>query len=453
MTISHANKDSKSPTTAAPSVNKQFFMDKKDYHSYKLSAVDLPMLVTHFNKKHHIKIIINGETDLGKIFIEKNKQALSDKVALYKQNPQKYVNYLKKFWYSDYSEPKLESDPYVIWRKSEERKEIREALSSYLIQDDFNAGDFKNNLSVSDYNEINMILSKLPCAPLIETRIRHYIAELENERRDCCLSRQEALSEARSIQATLKANEAIGYLFTNNHTFEDDHFEALIITKDALISPINFFIDTSRSLQHSNNFSVPFSWSYPQATTTECGTLTLLYLKEILKNNHQQLKESCLIYPYYDTNNAVLKFAFIPSPHVLRYSQAGLFNDIIAKMMESSTKAILTTKANKKINLKTIQKILSDSMIEAKKHNDETTYAANKDLLQRLPLISSAWLKEYKTVQIKRNKMNDKQGLNRYLAYATQKCEARKNGVTTDFKHDEKQTAASAKTKQGCVTM
>lgn len=423
-----SNTQSESKSAPVPlSKNKQSYIDNTDYDTYQLTAEDAKAIASHLNKKHNIKIIFNGESDAAKQVVNKNIKPIQSIINLYQGNSLSAARYLQEFFLKKGSEPWNLSDPFAIWCRSysisyEVYKEVETAVSKFINDGDYS---IRRNLSPSELEELNSIAKSLSCAPIINQKIEQYIQKLENDILDCCITRSQAITEARAIQASLAADEVVGYFYTNYHKMKKDHFEGLIITKNSIIKPISWGVSYNKTLYDDKFFDIPHPEAVrAQATERECGTLTLLYLKELLKENHRQLNDLCLQFSYYLPKrmelDITLSHGFIPSPQVLRYSQSGTFNDCIKGMIAEPGEFKVGTK---NINATSIEKLLTDSMKIAKELKDDATYQQNKKILDQLPEFRKAWLAEYENAAAKRKQMNDTAGFNRYLVYRARKFE------------------------------
>jgi len=435
MTSSHDKKgppDTKSVSKPL-STSRASFLEIPSFYagSYSVRADELVNLVAHFNKKHAIKIFINGETIKGQEFIKTNVKTIQDKINEYAEtNKLRYANYLKRFWLGDL-QMVSKTASFEINKISPEYLIVKQAISKFL--DNTNAVDaslpFRKNLSTSEIEELNTIISQLTCVKEIDNKINRYIDHLRNEQKDCCILGEQVANEVYFIQKSLQENEAVGYMFTNNHRLDRDHFEALIITKNQIIKPVfwdmgMFKIVNNDTLPHATTPYV--SGILAQADGSACATLSLLYLKELLKNNHQQLDEYCLEFPYYKKGTfgeIELKQCFFPSPHVLRYSQSKRFNTLMEQMLKDADEIVIHKSEDEDVSAETIKKLLTESMAIAKEEKNDKVYEENKKILDALPTFREKWHKEYNSADMKRKQMDDVSGLNRYLAYRSKKME------------------------------
>ncbi len=83
---------------------------------------------------------------------------------------------------------------------------------------------------------------------------------------------------------------------------------------------------------------------YPQGDNYSCSTLSLIYAKELLKNDGMQLKEFSLKLRFYDNNDNEAVGFFVPPPSVLRYSQSSKYNEDIKNLFneQKSDNQIMT---------------------------------------------------------------------------------------------------------------
>lgn len=254
---------------------------------------------------------------------------------------------------------------------------------------------------------------------------------------DTALTKAEAVNEINEIRNSLKDDEAIGYVFTNNHRILRGHFEVIIITRDLIIKPCewgvldhqaitNKDIENLSSLEMLSHFvrHENYACLLPsvQAGKVECGTLGMLYLKELLKNNADQLRNFTIHIPFYDKKEK-LRYFCIPSPHVLRYSQSGTFNKIFLGMLSEQldpVKIPFEQRGNKDtLTVQTIAAILKNTMDKAGEKGDKKVIESCQILLKELPTFRAKWLENYHLVMPKRADMQTDQ--NEYLAYSTQR--------------------------------
>lgn len=117
----------------------------------------------------------------------------------------------------------------------------------------------------------------------------------------------------------------------------------------------------------------------PQADRTSCGTLTMMYAKELLKDDARGLKEFTLSFTYYNEKGEK-EYFFLPSPQVLRYSQISLYNEALQAIVshENDGQDGLVRKGAKKYMFHTIEKILIQSFKIALEKEDADVLEENQ---------------------------------------------------------------------------
>lgn len=132
------------------------------------------------------------------------------------------------------------------------------------------------------------------------------------------------------LQDRLDHEGIIGYLHTPLH-LEQGHTECFVITKELIIKPIEWWslnsekvvsINTHQQTASASLLHIFNSLLIPQADAISCATIGMAYLKTLLKNNGQQLKELCMLVPLEER----FKYFFVPSPELLSYSQSNAYN-------------------------------------------------------------------------------------------------------------------------------
>jgi hypothetical protein len=162
----------------------------------------------------------------------------------------------------------------------------------------------------------------------------------------------------------------------------------------------------------------------PQAGDTECGTLGILYLKELLKNGGDQLNNLSLRFPLSEKvlsgKDSVNRFLF-PAPQALRYSQSSFYNEVLLAMLEE-TDTVQISREGTNYTVNTLQKMLSDSVKVAEEKGDTQTVAADREVLNKLPEFRKKWMQAYEATQPKRQAM-DRNEINLFLAYKAKRME------------------------------
>lgn len=262
---------------------------------------------------------------------------------------------------------------------------------------------------------------------------------------DVGLNDDQVEQEVIHLQKTLKEGERVGYVYTNGHRLIPDHFEVLIISPTNIYRPADWndslskfeiYSDFNGVFVDSNLHEfvqVTITWHSkeyrgelikglprPQLSNTECAALGMLYLKELLKNNCQQMKDYTLTIPYYDRFDT-LQYLLIPSPHLLRYSQSDVYNQVIRAMIENENAEPTIVKHHKPLIHKecavfSIAFALQETM--RKSADNEDLHSECEMLLKLLPDFRKRWLAEYDKAMQKRETMHNGEE-NRYLSSKT----------------------------------
>lgn len=260
-----------------------------------------------------------------------------------------------------------------------------------------------------------------------------------------------AICEMRHLSASLKEGEYVGYMYTNQITHGCHHFEAFLIGAECIIKPVYWQIVDRLDLHYHKigktaaanlNFFYDLE-CFPQTRDKVCGTLALSYMKSLLKNNAQQLKEFTLCIPHNQgKRKPKIYYFFFPSPEVLRYSQSELFNKYLVALLDPEGKEFLHKGKYHRIPpLKThlenlIQELIKEpdpihETIESpikkpkEKHpkpslNKEVILKEAQTLLEQLPDFTKRWLSRYEKIKTKRNQMQGP-SYNEYLFYTSQR--------------------------------
>src|SRR3990167_4972966 len=394
-----------------------------NYTSYQLSAEDLPSIQQHYINKFNIKIILNGDTEFGQQCIANLQQKNQQAHAQFLITP--YACYLLKYWLDDvislHSAPAALKYYYIVNYISSHFYEYFAMLLTYIPAHFFKEENrLRRDLTANELIELDLCIRNCGNGPLIKLFnkfiARHKYQQLE-AMNDVGLSFSEVQEEVLMVQKQLQQThsaESIGYIFTNGYRQKRGHFEALIIAADKIILPIHWgyeargFFPLSHSNQHAK-FMVHYVHStyMAQAGRFECGTLSILYLKELLKNNSEQLKRYSLSFEC--TGVTTEKFWF-PSPHVLRFSQSRLFNKcLVAQLADQDMVKIVHNGMTYEV--KTLRKILSDAPSQE-----------NAAILLELDNFRKRWLTEWQHVETQHQNMQvniQANSHNTYLSYRT----------------------------------
>ncbi len=240
-------------------------------------------------------------------------------------------------------------------------------------------------------------------------------------REGLCLTEEQCVEEIYYIQKSLATHEgfkAVGYVLTSNTTQDSRHFEAVIITQDKIIKPATW----DRSYIQSELVYEPRAHgAMPQAGRFECGTLSFLYLKELLKENAKQLTQESFLLDYYDRSDNPKRF-FFPSPEVLRYSQSSLYNKFLVAMLMHDEAEVEVAHAGETYSVKTIKKMIDRSMVIARVNGNNNLIVRHKVFLASLPAFRAKWLAAYEASNQKRELMQS--DVNLYLACCTHRMRA-----------------------------
>lgn len=423
--------------------HKQEFLNQTFLPSpHSLAANELPFLIKYYQDKLNIKIYLNGtyhQSEEGKASLQQLKDNIQKDINNYKSD-KKYICYFQKFW----TKPGyLQTGPnefYHIGRTfssdfSAEYGNIYSNIKFLLTKND----EIKSDISDKDINELNAYISRNPSLQKkIDFYISTYISSLEQQKDNVWFNSKNCIKEIKLIQANLQTDEVVGYVFTQNNIQKVDHFEYFLIKKNEMIKPLHWYMGVCRKddlhkqlvlegftlyVASVNNLVLnQAGYICPQADQDSCATLGMLYLKELLKNNAEQMKLSlcfsfiCPNYPNYLQQIDI----FIPAPQALRYSQSSLFNEILAAAITDTIDPIKVSHSNTSYVITTFKKLLIDSIndtclpLETRKHN--------QSILKNYSEFSKAWLKEYDQMRDKRNLMN-KIPFNVYLNYQTHMME------------------------------
>ena len=329
-------------------------------HTRQMHVTELRKIRDHYREKKGITIIINGETEYGKSIIQDKIKRGTELISAY-QSEKKIIPYLKRFC------------PCFPFQLSRHSQFIINSISSFLNE---KTRSLKENLTSDEEAALLSICQTFSdeLKDLFNSEIISQIRELEQEIEDCCLYANESLSEVTHIQQSLAEDDRVGYVFTNNTRFKARHFEVLIITKKRIIQPV-VWPDTRGSLPteiipihyyQTRQFTSSDN-NGPQVDMISCGTLGLLYLKQLLKENARQLEEGTLSFPVYSQTyiGYTKKLLFFPSPHVLQYTQYSLFNQITRALLNDDDTFSIPSKEGQ-INGETLQGYIKSSLVIAR---------------------------------------------------------------------------------------
>lgn len=409
------------------------------HQSYQLQGTDIDRLIGYYWENEGIKIIKNGYKSAEIIAEKKQKKLIQVMPTIEKlRDPKKkYASYLQL----NFLPPGETKQNYLcistisppFWK---EYLEITQSIKHFILPN----GHLKSNLSDSEISKLNKIVSQLACKSLLDQQIEYCIKSLQ----DVCLDKSEIQQEIEEIRKTLKQDEQVGYIFTNNTDKTREHIECLILSKQAIIKPItwNYFVNSGISeysqLLASDFFNTPLylpdlsffnkennlikKLPHPQADQTSCGTLCLSFLKKLLEKNALELNSLTLYFSFYNYQQQK-KYFFLPSPSLLMHSQSSGYINFLTKIM-GDTSEVTYVEDHEIKPIYTLKGLLIDSVVKARKNNDTEMVNHNIACLNQLSTLRPHWFKTALSAIEKRKKMDDpSSNKNLYLMYRTKKLE------------------------------
>lgn len=437
---------------------KQQYLEKKPNAGVQLRAEELPDIANFYEEKYGIKIIINGETTFGEEIIRERAARYNQLLNYFDDDSLKYAAYLAAFWESGDKYLRVSSYPGTpFW---EMFALVKDKVGIFLDENK----EFKKKLTHENMQALSEILNTLPqFKEIVDKNISVAKKELKFRSDNEGLTQSEAMDEIKHIQASLDNDEIVGFFYTNGERKAGAHFDALIISKNKIIRPADWRLGPDKEIYKYMlkvrsmfaNASIPngavdgkITWMSPnysglvsravpvaQTSTIECGTLGMVYLKELLKDKGKQLDEFTLSIPYYKNEYGIneLNYLFIPSPHVLRYSQASTFNLIIEAMLQDSLDSVVVHNKkklmHKQFTVTPIRAILEKTIKEAKSENNERVVAECNALLKKLPEFRKKWNEEFHKANTKRESMQGDE-YNQYLSYKSTRLQEKVGAKT-----------------------
>ncbi len=253
-----------------------------------------------------------------------------------------------------------------------------------------------HELNREELKRLNQLCLSLKCREKLEEYRLKKVEELRLRQEKVCLNKEQALEEIKKIQENLNDSENIIYFFTNDKRIGPGHFECLYIRKTEIIKPVHWYLDDSNIIDSKDlnnlfitdlsNYVSPvlnFKLLQPQVDLVSCGTLGLMYLKELLKNDAHQLNMHTLKLTLIQEENELVKL-FIPSPHVLRYSQSSFYNSLLLAMIKNDKESTIKYK-NIKYRVKPLKQVLEDSLQLARKNGNNGIIEENTQILKYSP--------------------------------------------------------------------
>lgn len=399
--------------------------------SRQLSALEINSIAIHYREKYGITILKNGDTTFSQEIIKQHQEKIKRKydtlIAKYQNEETKYSSYVSHGFFLGGPH----SHPLHRWDIGEENYSlIKKELAFFMGQQ----GDgLKANLTEDDWKKINNIIKKnaqlkVLFDSLAEKYVQFLIEKSEPEIKNACLSHDQAWEEMAAIQKTLKKNETVGYVYTNGNAMNRAHFEVVLISQTQVVKPISWHEAPGSIHQSQDQLLAEVNLRSPviyegelpraQSDSFSCGTLGLLYLKELLKNDGAQRHAYTLNFQFYDEHGVIQRF-FYPSPHVLRYSQSSKYNQLIEAMLVDSSDMQPLRLGECKVA--TLKKLLEDSVAKAIKLGNQSLVEENTAILNHLESFRARWMMAYDEIKRQRDAMCDNNKKNQYLAYSTRR--------------------------------
>ncbi|HHF7395591.1 TPA: hypothetical protein ACPSKT_000715, partial [Legionella anisa] len=430
----------KAPSAKPLSERKNRFLKGKEHAAYQLVVEDYQPIIQHYIHKYgldNLVVLINGTTEFGQKMVSENIADLQKDVDLFENEDIQYAILVRNYWVRPSSTMPAPFYLNKVDHKSTDFSPHYEELYHAIKEEFLDDNDRMKELSQEELKRLNQICLNLNCRKKLEEYRVKILEDLNLRKKKVCLSKGKALEEIKKIQANLKEGESVIYFFTNNVRVGPAHFEFVQIKKDEIIKPIHWYLHNSNIINQNDlknifipdvsDFVSPYlkpQYLQPQVDEVSCGTLGILYLKELLKNKGQQLDDFTLSFTLYKIHNRELGKSnlFFPSPHVLRYSQSSFYNDVILAMVKNDHEVSIKFKGiNYKI--KPLKVILEDSIKFAQSKGDLTVAEENKKILKNLPAYRKKWLIEYEiAIQKRKDMQGDK--YNVYLAYSSKRMQA-----------------------------
>ncbi|ANN94453.1 TPA: hypothetical protein QHF22_001838 [Legionella pneumophila] len=393
-----------------------------------LTAEDLGEIFNYYEKKHGIRLIRNG--DYHQHVLHNNiEKYVSQIESLYDER----VPYYKLLSMCDIYGTSYSNSIFSI---SLHEKKLCEELNKKL-KPFMKDNSLRTDLDENQITQVEAICRNL--SPDIKKQLDEkrdsILKHLENKKVNCCLTKSQAIEEILDIQRSLGGDEAVGYVFTNDRrSKEGAHFEAVIITKESIIKPVEWNQPMSTALYYFDRglsgmkFYSPrgdFLADGPEQPTqqvdhTHCGVLCVSYLKKLLQDKGKALFEESLMIPLYDEENNI-NYVYIPPPYIMQYSQTSKFIEFYQMLMGKEISA--SEDQPKPHNLK---QLLEESKRRALGKNDKATAEINQKILDNFDEFRLRWLKGCEEACAKRDEMfnnNDRSSYNLYLAYAAKRMQ------------------------------
>lgn len=284
------------------------------YPGYQVSVLDLEKIVKHYQEKYGIRLIINGTTP-------KYQALIKERQVDFEQQKQQFLEFkYAKFLQIFFQPPNLNgaNSPFSINKHMGAFIGFYEEIYNKVLPFLDAKGKTISGLSLEELRQLNEACQELSCKGILDAKINEFI---ERNFDYMGLTARESASEIKDICDELQEGEVLGYFFTGQRTSGRCHFDLYICLPGKAIRPI--FYNTALVRYHDlggvfhlnfpfveGNFFTPdllklypaldLIQLIPQADRTSCGTLTMMYAKELLKDDARGLKEFTLSFTYYN---------------------------------------------------------------------------------------------------------------------------------------------------------
>lgn len=216
------------------------------HRSYQISSLEIDSIINHYQEQG-IKIIKNGKKSL-ELLTEKRKKNLIHIAPTLEKLRDPRTKYSTYFQLNYLSPGEAKQNHLCISNISppfwKDYSDITQSINKFILP----SGHLNPILSDSEIIKLNETASQLACKPLLDQQIDYNIQSLQ----DVCLDKFEVKHEVEEIRKTLKKDEKIGYIFTNNTDKTKEHFECLILTRKNIIKPITWNYFSNSGISHKS---------------------------------------------------------------------------------------------------------------------------------------------------------------------------------------------------------
>lgn len=418
-----------------------------------LSALQMARLVALYEEKYQIKLIINFTSEPGKEILNTYRQqgmaeqqqrmdALWARLADYENPNRKYLQYL-----IDNSDEldtiltllSLNTDLFPELPRLFDHQQSYFIIMNMLVSLNMDV----NSLILLDKSE-RLSINRAICRLFDENpelyrdfdcKIAETVAKLKAKLARAwdfddffCYEMEHVNQEVGQIQALLKPDEKVGYIYTSGNSPDgrmvrySQHFEFFVLTKFAVLKPTHWnsvtvikaahlsarsgeFFDTDFSpfIKVSELDGSPGPTPLQQSTAQGCATLGLACLKELLRDDARLLREKLICFIHCDAVG-LGHFYIIPPPSLLQYSQSDLYNQVINSMVMNDKITTMVYK-NRTYEIRPLRVILESSlkMLRAK-HPDSVFIDHVKHQIETLGQLRRQWTDDFVRAMDKRQR-------------------------------------------------